>query len=137
MANRFKKSLLAGAALLCVPALAQAHNLPGGGSGLATGFTHPLLGWDHLLVMLAVGVWAAQLGGRALWRIPLVFASVMLLGATANKSGAVPAPENAFKGLSRADGKIGTRQHWRLCRRWFGGGGFRQTVRRCPPMNSR
>ena len=71
MANKFKKSLFVGAALLSVPALARAHTLPGPESGLAAGFTHPLMGWDHLLVMLVVGVWAAQLGGRSLWRIAL------------------------------------------------------------------
>lgn len=87
MANRSKKSFLTGAALLLVPALAQAHTLPGGGQGLAAGFNHPWQGWDHLWVMLAVGVWAAQQGGRAMWRLPLVFVSVMTLGGIAGAAG--------------------------------------------------
>lgn len=51
--------------------------------GLLAGFAHPLSGVDHLLAMIAVGVWAAQLGGRALWAVPLAFVSVMALGAAA------------------------------------------------------
>lgn len=51
--------------------------------GLLAGLAHPLSGADHLLAMIAVGIWAAQLGGRALWAVPLAFASVMALGATA------------------------------------------------------
>lgn len=44
------------------------------------GFRHPLTGWDHVLVMVAVGVWAAQIRGQALWVLPVVFVSVMSLG---------------------------------------------------------
>lgn len=44
------------------------------------GFLHPLTGWDHVLVMVAVGVWAAQIRGQALWVLPVVFVSVMSLG---------------------------------------------------------
>lgn len=47
------------------------------------GFDHPLQGWDHLLTMVAVGVWAAQLRGRAIWMLPLTFVSVMSLGGLA------------------------------------------------------
>ena len=49
--------------------------------GIASGFFHPLSGWDHLLAMLAIGLWAAQLGGRACWRVPAVFVGVMALAA--------------------------------------------------------
>lgn len=80
------KLFLTGISLLLTPLLAQAH--PGhGADGLVSGFTHPLLGWDHLLVMLAVGVWAAQQGGRSLWRLPLVFAGVMAFGGVAGALG--------------------------------------------------
>jgi len=76
---KFSKLFLAGIALLATPLLAQAH--PGHGSGgLASGFTHPLLGWDHLLVMLAVGIWAAQKFGAARWQIPATFVGSMMLG---------------------------------------------------------
>ena len=57
---KFSKSFLAGAALLSTPLLAQAHPLHGSG-GLASGFTHPLLGWDHLLVMRADGIASPKL----------------------------------------------------------------------------
>ncbi|WP_347989642.1 HupE/UreJ family protein [Methylomonas sp. AM2-LC] len=55
--------------------------------GLANGFSHPLTGWDHLVTMLAVGIWAAQLRGRAVWMLPLAFVSVMSLGGLAGASG--------------------------------------------------
>lgn len=44
------------------------------------GFHHPLEGWDHILTMIAAGIWAAQSRGQAVWVLPLVFASVMSLG---------------------------------------------------------
>ena len=47
---------------------------------LTSGFSHPLDGWDHLVTMLAVGIWAAQLRGKAIWLLPLTFVSVMSLG---------------------------------------------------------
>lgn len=49
--------------------------------GFAAGFAHPLTGIDHLLAMVAVGLWASQLGGRALWLLPLTFPVVMAAGA--------------------------------------------------------
>jgi urease accessory protein len=49
--------------------------------GFAGGFTHPLTGLDHLLAMVAVGLWASQLGGRALWLLPLTFLTTMAAGA--------------------------------------------------------
>lgn len=52
------------------------------GAGLAVGLAHPFNGLDHLLAMLAVGLWAAQQGGRALWVLPATFVSVMALGST-------------------------------------------------------
>jgi urease accessory protein len=75
--------------LAAVP-LAQAH--PGHGiHSFATGFQHPLSGYDHLLAMVAVGLWAVQLGGRARWALPLTFVGAMALGAMAGVSGfAVP-----------------------------------------------
>lgn len=73
------KVILAGIPLLFSPLLAHAH--PGHGSGgLSSGFTHPLLGWDHLLVMLAIGCWAAQKFGAARWQIPAAFVGAMMLG---------------------------------------------------------
>jgi urease accessory protein len=61
-----------------LPTMAQAH--PGhieGTGGWIAGFSHPLNGWDHILAMVAVGLWAAQLGGTAIWAMPLAFVAVM------------------------------------------------------------
>lgn len=52
------------------------------GHGIASGFLHPFLGWDHLIAMLAVGAWAATLGNRAIWAVPAAFVSAMILGGT-------------------------------------------------------
>ncbi len=48
--------------------------------GFSSGFTHPVLGLDHLLAMLSVGMLSAQLGGRAIWTIPATFVAFMLVG---------------------------------------------------------
>lgn len=58
-------------------------------SGFAAGFLHPLMGLDHELAMLGVGIWAVQLGKRAIWLVPASFVSVMIVGAIL---GAVGAP---------------------------------------------
>jgi len=68
------------AALLALPAVAQAHPGHGLAQGFAPGFAHPLLGLDHELAMIAIGLWAAQAGGRALWAVPATFVGVMALG---------------------------------------------------------
>lgn len=52
-----------------------------GGGGLLSGFLHPLLGVEHLVAMLAVGVVSAQIGGRAVWTVPLTFMAVMTVGS--------------------------------------------------------
>ena len=53
------------------------HNL----SGFAAGLAHPFSGLDHLLAMLAVGLWAAQSGGRKVWLLPATFMSMLAVGA--------------------------------------------------------
>ncbi len=75
-----------------VPLVAQAH--PGHpGHDLewdfSAGFAHPLTGLDHLLAMVAVGLWAAQLGGRARWLLPSAFVTVLALGAAFARAGFV------------------------------------------------
>lgn len=75
------------AALAFVPAFAQAHPGHAAGAGFTHGFAHPMMGLDHLLAMLAVGLWAAQLGGRATWLVPAAFVSVMTAGAGLGMSG--------------------------------------------------
>ena len=56
-------------------------------SGWSSGFTHPLHGGDHLLTMLAVGIWAAQLRGSAIWLLPVTFVGVMSVGGLAGAAG--------------------------------------------------
>src|SRR2546423_3731360 len=72
--------------VLC-PALAHAHVGPGQTQGLASGLTHPITGLDHVCAMIAVGLWAAQRGGRALWLAPLTFISVMAIGGILGMAG--------------------------------------------------
>ena len=59
------------------PGVALAHPGHGDASGFMSGLAHPATGIDHILAMIAVGVLAAQLGGRALWLVPLGFVVVM------------------------------------------------------------
>jgi Hydrogenase/urease accessory protein len=59
---------------------AEAHMLGGAMGGFGSGFEHPLLGPDHLLAMLAVGLWGAQLGGRSVWSLPATFPLIMCIG---------------------------------------------------------
>jgi urease accessory protein len=60
---------------------AFAHEQAGIGGGLAQGLLHPLTGIDHLIAMVAVGIWGAQLGAPAIWVLPITFPMVMALGA--------------------------------------------------------
>jgi urease accessory protein len=72
--------MLSFVAFVVAPPLAHAHVGLGEASGFLQGVSHPLGGLDHLCAMIAVGLWSAQTGGRALWAVPLVFVSVMVLG---------------------------------------------------------
>ena len=59
---------------------ALAHVEQGQAAGLLSGLTHPISGLDHVLAMLAVGLWGAQLGSPALWLLPVAFPMTMALG---------------------------------------------------------
>src|SRR5262249_20385200 len=63
--------------IMAVPALAHEGSGTGGFIG---GFSHPLLGPDHIVAMLAVGLWGAFLGAPAMWTLPIVFPLVMARG---------------------------------------------------------
>ncbi len=76
----FRLLSLAAALLTAAATAAHAHTGVGSTAGLLHGFAHPLGGIDHVLVMVAVGLFAAQLGGPALWLVPLSFVSLMILG---------------------------------------------------------
>lgn len=65
--------------------IANAH--PGHGGGLMAGIAHPLFGLDHVLAMVAVGVWAFQLGGRAKWLVPASFVALMAVAGGVGMAG--------------------------------------------------
>ncbi|MBL8667861.1 MAG: HupE/UreJ family protein [Rhodospirillales bacterium] len=79
--------MVAAAAIALMPGIALAHTGVGDTSGFSHGFVHPLTGIDHLLAMMMVGVFAWQLGGRALWLVPLTFVMVMAIGGAFGVAG--------------------------------------------------
>jgi len=81
-------------AALSAPAFAHT-GIGAHGNGFMAGFMHPLMGLDHMLAMLGVGIWAAQLGKRAIWLVPAAFVAVMIGGAALALSGA-PMPMVEF-----------------------------------------
>lgn len=82
-------------AVAAVTALAagpvDAHVSGAMGGGIAAGFAHPLTGLDHLLAMISVGVWGAELGAPAIWLLPITFPLVMAIGAVFGVIG-IPLP---------------------------------------------
>jgi len=79
---------LAFAALVLINAgAAEAHVEEGVLGGFASGLQHPIFGLDHLLAMLAVGIWGAQMGGRRVWTLPVTFPLIMALGGIAGMAG--------------------------------------------------
>jgi len=79
------------AALVLVPTAALAHAGIGRAGGFMHGFTHPISGIDHVLAMILVGIFAYQLGGRALWLVPAAFVAAMALGGALGL-GHIPVP---------------------------------------------
>ena len=69
-----------------IPSVALAHT-GAHTSGFAHGFAHPISGLDHVLAMVMVGLFAYQLGGRALWIVPLAFVSAMSVGGALRLAG--------------------------------------------------
>jgi urease accessory protein len=76
-------------ALLAAPAFA--HEQQGQAAGFLAGLRHPVSGLDHVLAMVAVGLWGAQLGAPAIWLLPITFPLVMAMGAMLGFLG-VPVP---------------------------------------------
>lgn len=86
---KFRTLALTGLLLLLAgPALAHTGNV---GGGFASGFVHPLFGPDHVVAMVAVGLWGAFLGAPAIWLLPVVFPLVMAVGGALGILG-VPLP---------------------------------------------
>jgi urease accessory protein len=94
MYTKIAKTTVLGLAALLAPTLAFAHPGLHPGSGILQGFTHPLTGLDHILAMVAVGLLAFQMGGRALWLLPATFVLVMAGGGALGAAGIeIPAVE--------------------------------------------
>ena len=70
---------------------AFAHVQQGEAGGFLTGLAHPISGFDHVLAMVAVGLWGAQLGSPAIWLLPVAFPMVMAFGGMLGLLG-VPLP---------------------------------------------
>ena len=97
MQNRGTNVAWAFALLVLLPHAAQAHTQTGVPGGLASGFLHPLTGIDHLIAMVAVGIWGAQLGAPAIWVLPITFPLVMAMGGVLGITGVpLPLPEVAI-----------------------------------------
>lgn len=92
--TRLSPTLGLALSLMLAASAAWAHPGHGAHAGFASGFFHPMLGLDHVIAMVAVGLWGARLGGAAVWALPLVFPLVMALGAGLGLIGvALPAVE--------------------------------------------
>lgn len=78
---KFKKAVVSAALLTTAVTPALAHVDAGVTSSFSAGFGHPFSGLDHMTVMIAVGLWAALKGGKAIWAWPVTFVAVMLAGA--------------------------------------------------------
>ena len=96
--------ITAGAMLL--PDLALAHG-SGIAGGLASGFTHPIFGLDHVVAMVAVGLWGAFLGQPAIWLLPVLFPVVMAFGGLLGIAGVpIPAVETGIAASALALGAM-------------------------------
>jgi len=89
MRKTVKNALLVFAALFQFPIAASAHPGTGLASGFEHGLLHPLIGMDHLVVMVAVGLLAVQVGGKAVWALPGAFVAFMVIGGCLAITGVV------------------------------------------------
>jgi urease accessory protein len=80
--------------VIAIPRFLFAHVEGGNAAGFLSGFQHPISGWDHIVAMIAVGLWGAQLGAPAIWVLPVAFPMMMALGGLLGLIGiALPAVE--------------------------------------------
>ena len=92
--TRSHRTLVAAAVLLAAclaPEVVFAHAERGAVGGFLAGLEHPISGWDHILAMVSVGLWGAQLGAPAIWVLPVAFPVVMAFGGMLGLFG-VPLP---------------------------------------------
>ncbi len=87
MKSKLSTLLALSLAMLAYIPVADAHSIGAEGAGFITGLAHPFIGLDHLLAMIAVGIWAAQTGGSAVWRLPLSFIVMMSVAALISAAG--------------------------------------------------
>ena len=73
----------------------EAHTKKDEASGFLSGLRHPISGLDHVLAMIAVGLWGAQLGAPAIWVLPIAFPMVMALGGMMGLLG-IPLPGTEY-----------------------------------------
>jgi len=100
--------------MVFAPSFALAHPCLCHADSLAAGFSHPLGGPDHLLAMVGVGLWAAQLGGRSIWALPLGFMSALAVGGALGMIGPpVPLVEPGILGSLIAIG-LAVALAWRV-----------------------
>jgi urease accessory protein len=90
-AGHARRALSTIALILATAAPALAHERDGQAAGLVSGLLHPVSGLDHVLAMIAVGLWGAQLGAPAVWLLPVTFPVVMAIGGFIGLVG-VPLP---------------------------------------------
>ena len=75
-----KRILTTALMMIAMMGVAEAHPDHGQAIGFVHGLIHPLSGWDHIVAMVAVGFFAATLGGRAIWAVPATFVLMMAAG---------------------------------------------------------
>jgi urease accessory protein len=90
---------------LLIPIVASAHTGVSETTGFWHGLEHPISGLDHILAMVAVGLWAAQIGGRALWLVPGTFMMTMAVSSIMGHFG-IPLP-GVEQGILASDFMLG------------------------------
>ena len=91
---RYPRVALVAILLAASCATAWGHEAAGSAAGFVSGFTHPIVGWDHVVAMVAVGVWGALLGAPAIWMLPVLFPLIMAAGGALGVAGVeLPAVE--------------------------------------------
>ena len=97
MQTRIRNLTLLAALLLLAVTDVSAHSAEGLAGGFLSGLMHPVLGPDHVIAMVAVGLWGAFLGKPAIWLLPIVFPMVMAFGGALGVAGIpVPAVETSI-----------------------------------------
>jgi urease accessory protein len=104
--NQFWQYLVCSIVLsLLIPSVSSAHTGVSATTGFLHGLEHPISGLDHILAMIAVGLWAAQIGGRALWLVPGTFMMAMAVSSIMGHFG-IPLP-GVEQGILASDFMLG------------------------------